>query len=107
MEAVRKVNPDVEILTGAGIQSGECVKIALELGDERGPPCLQRRQGEGTDRGLAGPRLDVVRAFFSGKIPPAFLFWRSGETRDYLVFFKNRTILPLLSDWCIHSRNGS
>jgi len=32
VEAVRKVNPDVEILTGAGIQSGECVKIALELG---------------------------------------------------------------------------
>lgn len=32
VEAVRKVNPDVEILTGAGIQSGECVKIALDLG---------------------------------------------------------------------------
>jgi triosephosphate isomerase len=32
VEAVRRVNPDVEILTGAGIQSGECVKIALDLG---------------------------------------------------------------------------
>ncbi|MDD1647511.1 MAG: triose-phosphate isomerase, partial [Methanomicrobiales archaeon] len=30
--AARKVNPDVKVLTGAGIQSGECVKIALELG---------------------------------------------------------------------------
>ena len=32
VDAVRNVNPDVEILTGAGIQSGECVKIALDLG---------------------------------------------------------------------------
>ncbi|KUG12251.1 triosephosphate isomerase [hydrocarbon metagenome] len=32
VDAVRKVNPDVEILTGAGIQSGECVKIAMDLG---------------------------------------------------------------------------
>ncbi|HUU74933.1 MAG TPA: triose-phosphate isomerase [Methanoregulaceae archaeon] len=30
--AVQKVNPNVKILTGAGIQSGECVKIALDLG---------------------------------------------------------------------------
>jgi len=32
VDAVRKVNPAVQILTGAGIQSGECVKIALDLG---------------------------------------------------------------------------
>jgi triosephosphate isomerase len=30
--AARKVNPDVKVLTGAGIQSGECLKTALELG---------------------------------------------------------------------------
>jgi triosephosphate isomerase len=30
--AVQKVNPDVKILTGAGIQTGECLKIALDLG---------------------------------------------------------------------------
>ncbi len=30
--AVRKVNDGVKVLTGAGIQSGECVKIALDLG---------------------------------------------------------------------------
>ncbi|MDD1651699.1 MAG: triose-phosphate isomerase [Methanomicrobiales archaeon] len=30
--AARKVNPGVKVLTGAGIQSGECVKIAMELG---------------------------------------------------------------------------
>jgi triosephosphate isomerase (TIM) len=32
VEAVRKVAPDVRVLTGAGIQSGECVKIAVDLG---------------------------------------------------------------------------
>ncbi len=26
------MNPDVNVLTGAGIQSGECVKIAVDLG---------------------------------------------------------------------------
>ncbi|MBP1927854.1 triosephosphate isomerase [Methanolinea mesophila] len=34
VEAVRKVNPGVKILTGAGIQSGECVKIARDLGTD-------------------------------------------------------------------------
>jgi len=34
VEAVRAVNPDVRILTGAGISTGECVKIALDLGTE-------------------------------------------------------------------------
>jgi triosephosphate isomerase len=34
VEAVRKVNPAVRVLTGAGIQSGECVKIALDLGTD-------------------------------------------------------------------------
>jgi triosephosphate isomerase len=32
VEAARKVNPEVKVLTGAGIQTGECVKIALDLG---------------------------------------------------------------------------
>ncbi|NLA38486.1 MAG: triose-phosphate isomerase, partial [Methanomicrobiales archaeon] len=32
VKAVRAVNPDVRVLTGAGIQSGECVKIAVDLG---------------------------------------------------------------------------
>jgi triosephosphate isomerase len=32
VEAARKVNPGVKVLTGAGIQTGECVRIALELG---------------------------------------------------------------------------
>ena len=32
--AVRKVNDKVKVLTGAGIQSGECVKIAVELGTD-------------------------------------------------------------------------
>jgi triosephosphate isomerase len=32
VEAVHAVNPDVKVLTGAGISTGECVKIALELG---------------------------------------------------------------------------
>jgi triosephosphate isomerase len=32
VEAVKNVNPRVEVLTGAGIQSGEDVKIALDLG---------------------------------------------------------------------------
>jgi triosephosphate isomerase len=32
--AVRAVNPQAKVLTGAGIQSGECVKIAVELGTD-------------------------------------------------------------------------
>ena len=32
--AVRAVNPKVKVLTGAGIQSGECVKIAVDLGTD-------------------------------------------------------------------------
>jgi triosephosphate isomerase len=32
VEAARKVNPQVKVLTGAGIQSGDCVKTALDLG---------------------------------------------------------------------------
>nr|WP_319375504.1 triose-phosphate isomerase [uncultured Methanoregula sp.] len=32
--AVRAVNPNVKVLTGAGIQSGECVKIAIDLGTD-------------------------------------------------------------------------
>jgi len=32
--AVHGVNPDVKVLTGAGIQTGECVKIAVELGTD-------------------------------------------------------------------------
>lgn len=32
VEAVRAVNPEVKVLTGAGISTGECVKIALDLG---------------------------------------------------------------------------
>jgi triosephosphate isomerase (TIM) len=31
---VRGVNPNVKVLTGAGIQTGECVKIAVELGTD-------------------------------------------------------------------------
>ena len=31
---VQKVNPAVRVLTGAGIQSGECVKIARDLGTD-------------------------------------------------------------------------
>lgn len=34
VEAVRKVNPTVRILTGAGIHSGECVKTAIDLGTD-------------------------------------------------------------------------
>ncbi|HOS82385.1 MAG TPA: triose-phosphate isomerase [Methanolinea sp.] len=34
VEAVRKVNPSVRILTGAGIHSGECVKTAIDLGTD-------------------------------------------------------------------------
>lgn len=30
--AVEKINPGVKILTGAGIHSGECVKVAVDLG---------------------------------------------------------------------------
>lgn len=32
--AVLAVNPKVKVLTGAGIQSGECVKIAVDLGTD-------------------------------------------------------------------------
>jgi triosephosphate isomerase len=32
VEAAQRVNPQVKVLTGAGIQTGECVKIALDLG---------------------------------------------------------------------------
>ncbi|MFO7990719.1 MAG: triose-phosphate isomerase [Thermoplasmata archaeon] len=32
VEKVKKVNPDVEVLCGAGVKNGEDVKIALELG---------------------------------------------------------------------------
>jgi triosephosphate isomerase (TIM) len=32
--AVRAINPQVKVLTGAGIQSGECVKIAVDLGTD-------------------------------------------------------------------------
>jgi triosephosphate isomerase len=31
---VRQVNPNVRVLTGAGIQSGDCVKIAIDLGTD-------------------------------------------------------------------------
>lgn len=34
VEAVRAVNQEVKILTGAGIQSGECVRIAVDLGTD-------------------------------------------------------------------------
>lgn len=34
VSAVHTVNPTVKVLTGAGIQSGECVKIALDLGTD-------------------------------------------------------------------------
>jgi len=34
VEAVRKVNPSVRILTGAGIHTGECVKTAIDLGTD-------------------------------------------------------------------------
>jgi triosephosphate isomerase len=32
--AVQAINPKVRVLTGAGIQSGECVKIAVDLGTD-------------------------------------------------------------------------
>lgn len=32
VQAALKVNPDVRVLTGAGIHSGKCVKTAIELG---------------------------------------------------------------------------
>jgi triosephosphate isomerase len=32
VEAVHRINPDVKVLCGAGIQFGECVKTALSLG---------------------------------------------------------------------------
>ena len=32
VDAARRVNPEVKVLTGAGIQTGDCVRIALELG---------------------------------------------------------------------------
>ncbi len=34
VEAVRSVNDRVKVLTGAGIQSGECVRIAVDLGTD-------------------------------------------------------------------------
>ena len=34
VEAVKAINPDVRVLTGAGISTGECVRIALDLGTE-------------------------------------------------------------------------
>jgi triosephosphate isomerase len=34
VEAVKRVNPAVRILTGAGIHSGECVKTAIDLGTD-------------------------------------------------------------------------
>jgi triosephosphate isomerase len=34
VDAVHRVNPKVKVLTGAGIQSGDCVKTALELGTD-------------------------------------------------------------------------
>ncbi len=34
MEAVRLVNPKVMVLTGAGIQTGECVRTAIDLGTD-------------------------------------------------------------------------
>ncbi|MCQ2356725.1 MAG: triose-phosphate isomerase, partial [Methanocorpusculum sp.] len=32
VDAVHRINPDVKVLCGAGIQSGECVKTAVSLG---------------------------------------------------------------------------
>ncbi len=32
VDAVKRINPDVMVLCGAGIQSGECVKTAIDLG---------------------------------------------------------------------------
>jgi triosephosphate isomerase len=32
--AVHAINPNVKVLTGAGIQSGECVRIAVDLGTD-------------------------------------------------------------------------
>ena len=34
VDAVHTVNPKVKVLTGAGIQSGDCVRTALELGTD-------------------------------------------------------------------------
>lgn len=34
VEAVHSVNPQVKVLTGAGISTGECVKTALDLGTD-------------------------------------------------------------------------
>ncbi|NLX49860.1 MAG: triose-phosphate isomerase [Methanospirillum sp.] len=34
VDAIRRVSDDVRILTGAGIQSGDCVRIATELGTD-------------------------------------------------------------------------
>jgi triosephosphate isomerase len=34
LAAVHAVNPKVKVLTGAGIQSGDCVKIAVDLGTD-------------------------------------------------------------------------
>lgn len=32
VDAVHKINPDVKVLCGAGIQSGECVRTSIDLG---------------------------------------------------------------------------
>lgn len=34
VEVVKKINPDVRLLTGAGIHSGKCVKTAVDLGTD-------------------------------------------------------------------------
>jgi triosephosphate isomerase len=34
VEAVKRVNPEVKLLTGAGISTGECVRIAVDLGTD-------------------------------------------------------------------------
>jgi triosephosphate isomerase len=34
VKAVQKINPDVQVLTGAGIHSGKCVKTAIDLGTQ-------------------------------------------------------------------------
>jgi triosephosphate isomerase len=34
VEVVKRINPDVKVLTGAGIHSGRCVKTAIDLGTD-------------------------------------------------------------------------
>jgi len=34
VEVVKRINPDVKLLTGAGIHSGKCVKTAVDLGTD-------------------------------------------------------------------------